>query len=168
MGISIAKSKHNLFVIDPVERLKQIQAVYDIHVEMHGEESECTIKSGVSLAIVLWDSKRRVEAKSLIAKLASISKRVLGPEHNTTKLVESKLHWMENKKKENAHLVLYVLSLLGAFVGGLLHSLIVIMIVLVLFTLGFLMLERFFSLKKSTKGMVRGSTSAQAADMASV
>lgn len=166
--ISIAKSKHNLFVIDPVERLKQIQAVYDIHVEMHGEESECTIEYGVSLAIGLWDSKRRVEAKSLIEKLASISQRVLGPEHNTTKLVESKLHWMEKKKKENAHFVLKVLTLLGSFVGGLLHSLTVIMIVFVLFTLGFLMLERFFSLKKSTKGMARGSTSAQAADMANV
>jgi hypothetical protein len=82
--ISIAKSKHNVFVIDPVERLKQIQAVYDVHVETHGEESECTIKSGVNLAIVLWNAKRRVEAKSLMAKLASISKRVLGPEHNTT------------------------------------------------------------------------------------
>jgi len=166
--ISIAKSKHNLFVIDPVERLKKIQAVYDIHVETYGEESECAITSGVSLAIVLWDSKRWVEAKSLIAKLASISKRVLGPEHNTTKLVESKLHWMEKKKKENAHFVLYVLALLGAFVVGLLHSLTGLMILFVLFTLGFIMLEWFFSLKKSTKGMARGSTSAQAADMANV
>ncbi len=118
MNISISKSKHNLFhVTDHVERLKQLQTIYDIDINLYGDVSKCTIKFGMNLAISLWHTKCRIKAKILMTKLASTSKQVLGPEHNTTKLVEPILQNMD-------------------FVF---HSLIGIMVLLI--TLDFFMLE---------------------------
>jgi hypothetical protein len=57
---------------------------------------------------------------------------------------------MEKMKKKNARLILFVLSLLDGFMGGLLYSLASMMmtIVLILSTLGFLVLEYSFLWRK--------------------
>jgi len=52
-------------------------------------ESIATIKRGVMYAAMLTIVKRRIEAQRLVTKLATISRRVHGPEHSilTTRMV---------------------------------------------------------------------------------
>ena len=67
------------------DQLKKSQDVYDMRVRDCGEESALTINPGVDLAIELWEANRGVEAERLLIRVADLSERVHGPQHNTTK-----------------------------------------------------------------------------------
>jgi hypothetical protein len=67
--------------------------MYESYVAKYGKEGKTTITSGVTLAIALWEAKQPMEAERLLTRLATVSKRVLGPQHNTTKQVKS---WLKN------------------------------------------------------------------------
>ena len=73
------------------ERLKQNKDYYQSIIKTHGAENECTIFAGVDVAICLSDAEHAIEAERLITQLVSLSKRVLGAHHDTTKRAESVL-----------------------------------------------------------------------------
>ena len=56
-----------------------------------GKGNENTIRAGRNYAIDLRKANREEEARDLLMKLFATSKQVLGPYHNTTKDIESKL-----------------------------------------------------------------------------
>jgi hypothetical protein len=49
-----------------------------------GMNSETTISTGLNYAEMLWGVNRQIEAGRLGTKLATVSRRVLGPDHNVT------------------------------------------------------------------------------------
>jgi hypothetical protein len=55
---------------------------YESNLNTHGIESIATIKGGIMYAAMLTIVKRRFEAQRLVTKLATISRRVHGPEHS--------------------------------------------------------------------------------------
>ena len=61
-----------------------IRNLYELHLNTKGMDSEDTIRSGLSYAKQLRSDIRRIEAERLVAKLATISRRVLGPYHRIT------------------------------------------------------------------------------------
>jgi hypothetical protein len=69
--------------------LKKFQDLYDLTVEYYGKERAPAIISGLKLAAVLWKPNRVAEAKKLMMRVADLSKRVHGPQHNTTKHAKS-------------------------------------------------------------------------------
>ena len=73
------------------ELLKNSKELYDLRVAKYGEEDEYTIIAGKNYALRLQKVDRGDEARELLTKLLATSKRVLGPNHNTTKKVESEL-----------------------------------------------------------------------------
>ena len=69
--------------------LENQQKVYNLCVDRLGLEG--SIEIGVNLAVTLKGAYRGIEAERLLTKLVAISKRVHGPDHNTTKRAESEL-----------------------------------------------------------------------------
>ena len=67
------------------------KADYELCIAKHGSEHSDSIFAGVDVAIVLASLHRRIEAERLIRKLVPLSRRVLGPHHETTKRAESVL-----------------------------------------------------------------------------
>jgi hypothetical protein len=89
-NIAIAKSKYDSGNNNE-EVLKASQELYELRIAEHGEENEYTIRAGRNYAINLRKANRREEARELLLKLLSTSKRVFGSDHNITKSVESML-----------------------------------------------------------------------------
>jgi hypothetical protein len=88
-NIAIAKSKYEGGNIEEV--LEASQELYELRVAEFGEGNELTIDAGKVYAMKLQDADRGGEARELLAKLKATSKRVLGPNHSTTKDIESTL-----------------------------------------------------------------------------
>ena len=61
-----------------------IRNLYELNLNTKGMDSEDTIRSGFSYARALRSDIRRIEAERLVAKLATISRRVHGPDHRIT------------------------------------------------------------------------------------
>ena len=88
-NIAIAKSE---FEDGDSEELPKVSRdVYELRIAQLGEEDELTILAGELYATSLHNANRRGEARDLLTKLLITSKQVLGPQHNTTKRVESEL-----------------------------------------------------------------------------
>ena len=69
----------------PLEAMKKM---YELNLHTKGMDSEDTIRSGLTYATVL-QSVSCIEAERLVTQLATISRRVHGPDHKTTtELVE--------------------------------------------------------------------------------
>jgi hypothetical protein len=62
-----------------------------LRIAEYGEDDEFTIIAGKIYAMNLQDANRGEEARELLTRLLVTSKQVLGPHHNTTKDVESKI-----------------------------------------------------------------------------
>ena len=95
-GIATAKAKiaaaKSLFVGDNTEELvKASQELYETRVAEYGYEDDYTIDAGIDYAINLRKANRGDEARDLLTMLFTTSKQILGPQHNTTKRVESEL-----------------------------------------------------------------------------
>jgi hypothetical protein len=65
------------------------KAYYELCIAKHGLEHADTIFAGVDLAMNLSNLHRTIEAERLIRKLVPLSRRILGPHHDTTKRAES-------------------------------------------------------------------------------
>jgi hypothetical protein len=65
------------------------RADYELCIAKHGSEHSDSIFSGVDVAVCLASLYRTIEAERLIRKLVPLSRRVLGPHHDTTKRAES-------------------------------------------------------------------------------
>jgi hypothetical protein len=89
-SIVIAKSKYESGS-NIEEIVKTSQEFYELHVAEYGEEHEHTIRAGIVYAYKLQYVNRGDEARELLMKLLATSMQVLGPNHNTTKQVESLL-----------------------------------------------------------------------------
>jgi hypothetical protein len=57
---------------------------YEQSLNMQGINSDTTIHKGLHYAAVLWDANHFIEAERIVAKLATVSRQVHGPHHNTT------------------------------------------------------------------------------------
>ena len=84
------------------ELLKNSKELYDLRVAKYGEEDEYTIIAGKNHALRLQKVDRGDEARELLTKLLATSKRVLGPNHNATKKVESELKQVVEVKNNNS------------------------------------------------------------------
>jgi hypothetical protein len=73
------------------EMLEQRQKLYKQDGDRFGQEALYTIDSGAHLSYALANAHHKIEAERLLIKLAAISKRAHGPDHNMTKIVESEL-----------------------------------------------------------------------------
>jgi hypothetical protein len=73
------------------EVLKATHDVYKLRAAEYGEGSEVAIEAGKVYAMKLQDAHRGGEATEFLTKLLATSMRVLGPNHSTTKQVESVL-----------------------------------------------------------------------------
>jgi hypothetical protein len=69
--------------------MKASREFYELRVAKFGDEHYCTIDAGIFYASDLQEANRGGEARELLTKLLTTSKRVLGPHHNTTKKVEN-------------------------------------------------------------------------------
>jgi hypothetical protein len=94
-NIAVAKSMYEGGNNDE-ELLKASQELYELRVAEFGDRNEFTIHAGRNYAIDLLTANRGDEARELLKKLLATSKRVLGPRHNITKDVESKLEESSN------------------------------------------------------------------------
>ena len=65
------------------------KAYYESCIAKHGSEHAGTIFAGVDVAMNLSSLHRTIEAERLIRKLVPLSRRILGPHHDTTKRAES-------------------------------------------------------------------------------
>jgi hypothetical protein len=61
-----------------------IRNLYELNLHTKGMDSEDTIRSGLFYAKQLRVANHCIEAERLATKLATISRRVHGPEHNVT------------------------------------------------------------------------------------
>jgi hypothetical protein len=93
-NIPYAKSKYESVNNDD-ELLQASQELYELRVAKLGEEHEYTIIAGKDYAIYLRKANCGDEARELLTKLLTTSKQVLGPHHNTTKDIESKLQFYQ-------------------------------------------------------------------------
>ncbi len=75
--------------------------VYKLRAAEYGEGSEVAIDAGKVYAMKLQDAHRGGEATELLTKLLATSKRVLGPNHSTTKQVESVFKRTNNNSIHN-------------------------------------------------------------------
>ena len=70
--------------ISSTDVIHHLKSVYKQSINNHGIDSEATIQLGLAYARVLWDENCRIEAERLVTKLATISRRVHGPDHKVT------------------------------------------------------------------------------------
>lgn len=73
------------------EMVEKIRPVYEQRVVTLGPEAQMTVLAGLDLARALEKANHMLEAERLLTKLASISRRVQGPDHKTTKKAEAHL-----------------------------------------------------------------------------
>jgi hypothetical protein len=73
------------------ELLRALHEVYEFSISEYGEKNEHTIHAGAAYAVQLQNCNRGDEGIELLMKLLATSKRVLGPDHITTKEIEAKL-----------------------------------------------------------------------------
>ena len=59
-------------------------SIYENNLNRKGVDSEETIRTGLCYSKQLWEANHCIEAERLTAKLTTISRRVLGPEHKVT------------------------------------------------------------------------------------
>jgi len=59
-------------------------SLYENNIKRNGMDSEDTIRSGLLYSRGLWNANHCIEAERLITKLATMSRRVLGPDHKIT------------------------------------------------------------------------------------
>jgi len=71
--------------------LKTSRELYELRIAKYGEEHGYTIIAGKIYTLRLQDANRGDEARELLTKLLATSKRILGPDHNTTESVEAAL-----------------------------------------------------------------------------
>ena len=99
-NIALAKSEYEGNKANEEQKLEKSRALYELSLKQYGQENSYTIRNGIDLAIDLSrakivgcipDAKRIIEAERLLTKVAAISKRVHGPDHNVTEEAESKL-----------------------------------------------------------------------------
>jgi hypothetical protein len=64
--------------------LEVMRNVYKDKLHTHGMDSEDTIRSGLLYAKRLWGANNCIEAERLVTKLATVSRRVHGPDHKIT------------------------------------------------------------------------------------
>jgi len=83
-------SNHNMSVEEELERVRK---AYKHAVDQEGEESHHTICVGINLAVDLKMKHHAIEAERLHSKIASVSNRVHGPDHELTQLAESRLQF---------------------------------------------------------------------------
>jgi hypothetical protein len=88
-NIALARSKYESG--NNEELLRASQDLYEMSGANFGEENENTIRAGNFYARKLRKANRGDEARDLLTKLLATSKQVLGPDHKTTKEVESEL-----------------------------------------------------------------------------
>jgi hypothetical protein len=100
MDISIAMEKDRLARCDGVgvnvavnasTLLKAVRNNYEFALKTHGLISEATLGSGSIYVINLFQAHRGIEAEQLIVKLAAISQRIHGPEHNFSISLDEKV-----------------------------------------------------------------------------
>jgi hypothetical protein len=89
-NIAIARSKYDDGNYNE-ELMRASQELYELRIAEYGEEHYYTINAGKNYADILQKSNRREESRELLTKLWATSKQVFGPDHNTTKKVESAL-----------------------------------------------------------------------------
>ena len=80
------------------EKLETFRSLYDHSVKKWGEQSFTAMESGMNLAMALEKAHRWIEAERLFTKLAAMSKRVHGPDHDFTKLAEEIFQNFKEKK----------------------------------------------------------------------
>ena len=90
-NIAYAKSTYESGNNNNEELLKVTQELYELRVAEYGEDDGDTIHTGSIYASNLQKANRGDEARELLTKLLATSKQVLGPHHNTTKMVEKEL-----------------------------------------------------------------------------
>ena len=73
------------------ELLRALQEDYEFSISKYGENTERTIQQATTYAVQLQNCNRGDEGIELLMKLLATSKRVLGPDHITTKGIEAKL-----------------------------------------------------------------------------
>ena len=73
---------------DDAEKVKNFSFSHQSMVKQYGENSPQAIQAGLDLAYALSAVHRGIEAERLSEKLATISRRVHGPEHNATKAAD--------------------------------------------------------------------------------
>jgi hypothetical protein len=78
------------------ELMKATREFYELRVAEFGDEHYYTIDAGIIYALRLQEAYRREEARELLTKLLTTSKRVLGPHHNITKDVTYALKQVVN------------------------------------------------------------------------
>jgi hypothetical protein len=61
-----------------------IKDSYELNLNTKGIDSEDTLRSGLYYAKQLWDTNSCIEGERLVTKLATISRRVHGPDHKIT------------------------------------------------------------------------------------
>ena len=64
--------------------LQAMKKMYELTLRTRGMDSEVTIKLGLTYAKGLWNANHCIEAERLVTKLATISRRVHGPDHKIT------------------------------------------------------------------------------------
>jgi hypothetical protein len=91
-SIDIVKSKYD-DGNNNEELMKASQELYELCIAEYGEDEDdqFTIIAGKIYAMNLQDANRGEEARELLTRLLVTSKHVIGPHHNTTKDVESKI-----------------------------------------------------------------------------
>jgi hypothetical protein len=65
--------------------LRALQEDYEFSISEYGENDEHTIHQAAKYAVQLQNCNRGDEGIELLMKLLATSKRVLGPDHMTTK-----------------------------------------------------------------------------------
>ena len=90
-NFAAAKSRYTGIGEYVEETLEQRQKLYKQDGDRFGQDELATIDSGVHLSYALANAHHKIEAERLLIKLAAISKRAHGPDHNMTKRVESEL-----------------------------------------------------------------------------
>ena len=97
INIACAKSKNeegNVRYNDV--RMTRSRNLYKLRASKYGEDNAATINDGVNLAIALWTAHRTIEADKLLRRVVTVSERVHGPQHKTTKHAES---WLRHVKE---------------------------------------------------------------------
>ena len=80
------------------EAIENDQEMYKRMTRGFGEGSPDSVQAGVNLANTLDEANRFLEAERLLTKLAVMSRRVHGPDHNLSKAVASSLQEMKARR----------------------------------------------------------------------
>ena len=97
INIACAKSKNEeCNVRNNDVRLMRSRNLYKLRASKYGEDNAATINDGMNLAIASWTAHRTIEAEKLLRRVVTVSERVHGPHHKTTKHAES---WLRHVKE---------------------------------------------------------------------